>query len=524
MAAFTAMLWVLVAGQFWVQDHPFVRVARSSQGLLLEWTVLVHATGIGLIVGCLAWVGVRHLHPGYPAGRKRLGILSVAVTATVLFWMTAPERGDDPLQHFDGITAQDFNVVFITLDTQRADYLGCYGSPTLTPNLDRIASEGALFERAFSTTNTTLPSHASIFTSLWMKEHGIVSNFSPPLSESHVTTMDVFSRLGYRTGAFTSFFLLNRDLSGLLRHVEESWAPERSFARSEEAMTRALEFVDRHQAEPFFLWLHTYDVHRPYKPLAPYDTLYYQGDPYDPENLSFADIPPIHPRPPGITDIEYYPAMYQGETTYQDDQLGRLFDQLRALDLMDRTLLIVTADHGESLGEHDLFYTHEALYVEDTHVPLLIRFPHAVPAGLRLAPIVQTIDIFPTVLELLELPGLAGVSGESLVPILQGSSEPVREMAYLEGRSHAAIGVVDDGWTFLHPITDVVPNHNPELFRTREDPDQLVNEYYRHRDVSDRYETAAEEFLGRPLRSGRATKTGIRPTVQQQLNALGYVR
>ena len=520
--------WLLLAGQVWVKNHPLVENAKSIQGLGLELHVVVSALGISATVALVVFFLAPIFNPSTPRGRVRLLLLALVAVAGLGINQWRAHRQDPGLQalrpYSQVTTTPPYNVLVITLDTQRADYLGCYGAEVQTPVIDGLARGGAQFNRAFSTTNVTMPSHATIFTSLWMKQHGLESNFSDPLPGNRVTLAEALKRVGYHTGAFTSLFILDRDYSGLMQGVDTVWAPEYSSTPSAEAFGHAADWIESLNGERFFAWVHSYDVHRPYEPVAPYDTLYYHGDPAAATNSSFTQIPPMHPRPFGVTDINYYPAMYKGETTYQDAQLGILFDRMRAAGAFDNTLIVLTADHGESLGEHDFYYSHDALFVEDVHVPLIIHAPWIVHPETQSDALVQTIDILPTILDLLDLPPLATASGKSLLPLLQGSTAPIRQRAFLEGQNYRAVGIIDNSWSFLFPISNLVPNNNVSLFRAVEDPHQLSNLFYRERATAEHYIDLAEEFTGRRLRTNPAVKAGLPKSVGQQLKALGYVQ
>ncbi len=527
LAAAAVAWWVFAAGQVWVKNHPLVDRARSIEGLGLELSVLVRAAGLGACVGVLVYFLVVRVRIGRllrPRALLVVLLLLALLGAWTLHGRTTTSQARALATYREATPRADYNVLLVTLDTQRADYLGCYGAEVSTPHIDALARAGAQFDRAYSTTNVTMPSHATILTARWMKEHGMESNFSPPLSASNLTLPEILHEIGYATGAFTSLFILDGGYSGLMQGVDTWWAPERGFTASEEAFTRAAVWLESVADRRFFAWVHSYDVHRPYEPVPPYDTLYYQDVPDDPDNLSFTRIPSFHPRPFGVTDIDYLPAMYKGETSYQDEQLGVLFARMKELGIFDNTLIVLTADHGESLGEHDLFYSHDALYEEDVRVPLILHAPDLVPAGLRSGALVQTIDLVPTVLELLGLPPLELASGTSLAPLLSDPAAQVRSHAFLEGKSYRALGIVDSTWAFIHPLKDMVPNHNVELFRIADDPQQLRNLFYSERPVAERYLDLAQEFSGRRIRLGKAAKSGVRPTVSQQLNALGYVQ
>lgn len=512
-------IWVLLAGQVWIKNHPTVELARSAAGLRLEVGVLVTALGLAAVVGLFAPL----FNLRTRGGQIRGAVVLVLVAATAILIKRDPQQRQ-ALGVYADLSPPTRNVLLITLDTQRADHFGTYGAEEVrTPHVDELAQAGVQFDRAFSTTNVTMPSHATILTSRWMKEHRLESNFSAPLTETHVTLAEILKRVGYRTAAFTSLFVLDREHSGLMQGMDVVWAPDNGYTASEEAFNRAADWIEEGGDAPYFAWLHSYDVHRPYEPVAPYDTLYYKGSPTDPENMSFTTIPAMVPRPFGVTDLDYYPAMYKGETTYQDDQLGALVARLRQADLFDNTLIIITADHGESLGEHGFYYSHDALFKEDVHVPLIFHAPGLIQAGLRSGALVQTIDILPTVLDLLGLPKLSTASGVSLQPLLEGTTAAVRERAYFEGQSYRAVGVLDDTWSFIYPVKNLIPNNNVSLFRAVEDPRQERNLFYLEREVAENYVDIAEEFTGRKLRTGPATKAGVPATLAEQLRALGYV-
>ena len=519
--------WLLLRGQLWVKNHPTVDRARSVEGLLLEMQLLICALGIGLLVGG----AVYGLISGFRRSGRATRILAaaaVSICAIALAGSAFLRNRHSPatlaLAAYREAASADYNVLLITLDTQRADHIGSYGADVATPHIDALARGGIQFDRAYSTTNVTIPSHATILTSRWMKEHGLESNFCDPLPAANITLAEVLRRAGYRTGAFTSVFILDREYSGLMQGIETSWAPERGSTPSEEAFGRAANWMESLDEQRFFAWVHSYDVHRPYAPLAPYDTLYYSGRSDDPDNLSFMNIPSMHPRPFGVTDIEYYPAMYKGETTYQDAQLGVLFDRMKEMGILDRTLIVLTADHGESLGEHDFYYSHDALYEEDVRVPMILNAPDLVPAGVRCDALVQTIDIVPTVLDLLGLSALATASGKSMLPLIRGAETPIRKRAYFEGQNYRAIGMADSTWSFIHPLKEMVPNHNVELFRIDIDPSQEQNLFYKERAVAEEYLELARTFTGKSIREGRGSKSRVPASLAQQLNALGYVQ
>ncbi len=275
------------------------------------------------------------------------------------------------------------NLLLVTLDTTRADRLGCYGhAAAKTRYIDRLAAEGTRFETVIAPAPITLPSHSSILTGLYPFEHGVRNNGNFYLAPRFPTLATVLKARGYRTGAFVSSFILDRRY-GLDRgfdvyddRMEGEYAQvvtlqaERRGDRTALALGR---FVDERAKEPqapFFAWLHLYDPHEPYRPPRPFRDLFAQ-DPYD------------------------------GEIAFADAILASVLDRLRAASLLDRTLVVVTADHGESLGEHGETTHSMFVYEGAIRVPLVVWRPGLVPAGRVVSEPVRLVDVAPTVLELL---------------------------------------------------------------------------------------------------------------------------
>ncbi len=380
-----------------------------------------------------------------PVSRRRFGLLlagTVAATAAVRwFW---------PRSHV--------NVVLVTLDTTRADRLGCYGNKTTqTPALDELASRGTLFERAYAAAPLTLPSHASMLTGLWPPEHGIPANGDNALDKSIPTAAELFAKEGYDTAAFVAAFVLdarfglnrgfqvyNDDLSSATPGPEEL----DRYRDGKHVVAAAVNWLDERQrtrhSQPFFCWMHLYDPHDPY--------------------IS-------HPEQ---FQSQFDHQLYEGEVSYADVMLGRLLDKLKATGELDRTVVIVTGDHGESLGEHGE-RTHGYMLHESTlRVPLIISDPrHPQSAGTRIAAPVSLIDLYST---LLDCAGISHskASGTSLLPAILGeplsphscysmTDEPYREALWSPLRS-----IVTDRWRYIRSVQH-------ELYDLTADPHETLN-------------------------------------------------
>lgn len=312
---------------------------------------------------------------------------------------------------------QPWNVVLVTFDTTRADKLESYGNTRIkTPTLDRLAAQGYQFANAMTAAPITGPSHSTILTGLYPLAHGFRDNGLFKLSDEQLTLPEILHQHGYATagavGAYPvigrfgfgqGFDLFDDHLTGQFEdYLGQRVIPktrmffdERRAAQVNEAV---IPWLTRHAANPFFLWVHYFDPHQPFEPPPPYDQLY-------------ADDP------------------YSGEVAYADAQLGRLLKRLDKLGVLNRTLVVMVADHGEGRGEHNEI-THAVLAYDSTlHVPLIIRPPPGSGAtGKIIEQRVATVDIVPTVLDLLGIDRPKRLQGRSLVPLMQG--KPAEEPEY----------------------------------------------------------------------------------------------
>ena len=426
-------------------------------------------------------------------------------------------------------------VVLVTLDTTRADHLGCYGYERegASPRIDALAEEGVLFESAISQAAVTPVSHASIFTGLNPFNHGLRVMHSVSqntLRPECVTLAEVLRDEGYETGAFVSAFPVT-EYFGFRQgfdHFDEAFDQSQgvvteagsvntgSAQRHAGATTdRALAWM-RERDEPFFLWLHYFDPHDP-KVMPPPEEL---------DGVSF----PQKPR-------ERLRAIYAFELTYMDRQLGRVFDELERMGLWDEAVVVVTSDHGEGLGDHD-WWTHGLLYQEQVRVPLVVKAPGIV-RGHRVASVVRSIDILPTVGELLGLGAedLPVMDGASLVPLLRAErddlgleaySDSVAQMVY-RFAPEMAPGIVDDKndmhfavvvegrWKFIFHLGQ---RANSELYDLESDPQELRNLYDERPDVVERANAMLKEFEFVPTK--QLQQHDLPPDALEKLSSLGY--
>jgi choline-sulfatase len=420
------------------------------------------------------------------------------------------------------------NLLLVTIDTVRADHCSAYGYGfRTTPTLERLAREGALVEKAYAPTATTAPSHASLFTSRYPLEHGVVRN-GLVLGQEHVTLTEALRTAGYQTAAFVSSFVL-KNRFGLSQGFEtyqskfdtagqtaatgwwEGVEVKTGFDRRADATTDlALAWLDRRGGErPFFLWVHYFDPHHPYSPPPPYDRQFPQSD----------------------REV----AAYDGEIGFADAQLGRLLTALEAKGQLARTLVVVTSDHGEGLMQHGYMRHGLQIYEEAVRVPLVARWPGRVPAGRRIPGPVELVDLAPTLLQLLgvEVPKL--FRGSSFAPGLLGEDKGTgfdpRRMVFLQRRLYETheidgfkvkgdkFGLRAGAWKYI----EAEEEGTRELFDLQGDPKEAVNLAQKETARAERLSAAIRAWRTALGQHARAASDDSREA-EEALRALGYVR
>jgi arylsulfatase A-like enzyme len=353
------------------------------------------------------------------------------------------------------------NVLLISLDTLRADRLGCYGygRPT-SPTIDgELAARGTLFKRAYTAYPSTTAAHLTLLTSLDPCVHRVTSVFDPPLRADALTLAEQLRAAGYETAAFTENVLITA-ASGFARGFDTFVADGRGFVADSEGtgarqtFDRAREWIGAHRDNAWFVFVHTYQVHNPYTPPPGY--LERVG-----ADAKAADTT----QPTNWSDL------YDGEIRYTDDVLAGFLRALDALGQSDETLVVLTADHGEHFGEHGRWAHNNSLYEELLHVPLIFRAPGLVAPGKQVREVVGLVDVVPTVLELLGLPPPRWAQGTSLRPFLLGERpQPPIRFAEL-GSPAAAIA------THLDKVKWIIDTRTGrgQLFDLRRDPREAVD-------------------------------------------------
>jgi arylsulfatase A-like enzyme len=429
-----------------------------------------------------------------------------------------------------GETDRRPSVVLVTLDTTRADSLSCLGGrPGNTPNLDALAARSALFTRAYSDSNVTNPSHVSIMSGLRAMDHGVLNQMTP-VPEAVQTLSQAFQRAGYATGGFVSSRHVGRDLGWRGYDEIPKLGNERTAAETTDLALRWLAGVDG----PFFLWVHYWEPHMLYEPPAELAARYYPGDRTAGSGPLLKALPffSLLPRDGVLQwlgdarDPAWAPAMYAAEVNHTDGAVGRLLDAVAAK-AGDRTAIVVTADHGESLGEHGIYYAHTGLYDAQLHVPLIVHWPGA--KAVRSDALVSALDIAPTVTELTGVSLTSGaLPGVSLAPTVRGEVDPKlaapRELIH-QNAHNLAVAVRDGGWKLIWPMGSDHPllSGKPELFDLARDPGELEDRAAAEPERVAALRKHVERWIAKgPI--ARQNVPHLDPEAVDRLRALGYLQ
>jgi arylsulfatase A-like enzyme/thioredoxin-like negative regulator of GroEL len=392
------------------------------------------------------------------------------------------------------------NILLVSIDTLRADHIGAYGATDArTPVMNRLSNEGVRFDAAFSPAPLTLPSHSTLMTGSDPDRHGVRHNGIHRLGQEVTTLGERFSNAGFATAAVVGSLVINAS-SGLdqgfqtydddIRSLGDHATAQRSAASVNAA---AIDWLDR-TTEPFFLFVHYYDPHRPYDPPAPYS--------------------------------EDAKTPYQGEVEYSDAMLGELLSHLDRKGMLEQTLIVVTSDHGESLAEHDELTHGHSIYDATQRVPLILHGP-GIPGGSVVHQIARTADIAPTLLARLDLPPLNTIDGTDLAPLWSGDANSER-VAYLETLATQ----YDHGWSPQYGLRtrDLLYIQAPdgqslraELYDVGTDPAQHTNlldaTSSTRLDLIDQFERT---LAARRSESVTAEDQELDSATLAQLHALGY--
>jgi arylsulfatase A-like enzyme/Flp pilus assembly protein TadD len=393
------------------------------------------------------------------------------------------------------------NVVFITIDTLRADHLGCYGYKEIrTPNLDGLAADGIRFERAYTSVPVTLPSHSVMFTGTYPTLNGMHDFSGNKLGPNQTTLASVLKDAGYSTGAvigsavLDSRFGLNRGFDFYYDHFDFSRLQESNLDEMERpgnlVADEALAWLEKNSQKKFFLWMHLYDPHHPYRPPEPFAT-------------------------------EYKDRPYDGEIAFADAQAGRVIDFLKQKGVYRNTIVVLTGDHGEGLGEHGEKTHGFFIYNSTLHVPLIVHLPGK--SAKTISSVVNLADVMPTILESLKLGIPSQAQGKSLLPML--AKNPVEERnVYAE----TFLPRLHFNWSELRSVENqkyhFIDAPKAELYDLSKDPGETQNLFAQKKAVSEEMRGLLTRLI-KQYSEGQelAEKSNLDPAMAERLRSLGYM-
>ena len=394
----------------------------------------------------------------------------------------------------------NLNILLVTLDTTRADRIGCYGyAKARTPNLDFLASNGVRFSNAYCQVPLTLPSHCSILTGTYPIYHQVHNNGSYYLWHSQITLAEILKERGYETAAFVSSFTVDSRF-GLDQGFEvyddkfqedEVIKTFRSERRADRVFSSFSAWVDKNAEEKFLCWIHFYDPHLPYDPPSPFRE-------------------------------EFSDRLYDGEIAYMDLYVGKAIEKLRERNILDKTLIILAGDHGEALGEkgeldHGIF-----IYDNTLKVPFILYSEKNLPAGITISLRVRLIDIMPTILEMLEIPIHKEIQGTSLIKYMEGRKRddlPSYIETYLPREDYnwsELIGLIDSDWKYIQAPKE-------ELYNLKRDPAEEKNVIDKEKKVASEMKEKLKSMIKDYSSGIEARKKKLILEEQEKLRSLGYL-
>ena len=444
-----------------------------------------------------------------------IGLIALLAAGLMLFFILTKwrsSREDKSISDIEKLMkpldVSELNILFFTLDTTRADHLGCYGYHRAeTPNMDRLAETGILFKNTTCQVPLTLPSHSSIFTGTYPFYHGVRDNGGFYLESDRTTLAEVLKENGMATSAFVGAFVVdsrwgldqgidyyydNFDFTEYKRVSLDS--VQRKGGKVIEAF---FEWFEKNYQKRFFSWIHLYDPHTPYEPPEPYKTRFSKWD----------------------------WGLYDGEIAYVDDLIGKVLDKLMERDVLEKTLIVIVGDHGESLGQHKEPTHGFFVYDAAISVPLIMHLPSRYLRGKKVNARVETVDIMPTLLHILGLPLPSEIQGKSLLPLILDKNSNQERFAYSETyypRYHF-------GWSELKSLQNsrykYIQAPRPELYDIVNDPNELTNIYRQKIRIGKQFEQNLNSLLQKMSAEGIEEKgpQKLDEEAIEKLKALGYV-
>ena len=422
-------------------------------------------------------------------------------------------------------------IILISLDTLRADHLGIYGYHRDTsPFIDAFAKESIVFESAVAQASGTLASHMSIMTSLYPSFHG-VTTLEKRLANEHLTLAELLREGGYQTAAFTDGAQV-RPIFGFDQGFDVyKGKRKRGIAQT---LTNVKKWLSKNKSNPFFLFIHCYDIHAPYNPPPPYNSIF-RDFTHASDLITIGKTTVALPVNESEVDNDYIHhklALYDGGIRYTDEKIGEFLSYLRDSGLEDQSLIIITSDHGEEFMEHGGFSHSKIYYRPNLHVPLIMRIPHYPKKEIRINGLVQSIDLLPTILEIAGLPAHPNAQGRSLLPLIKRHKDFLNRslsevfhpfqndstISFSEDYGIKNCSIISDGYQMIYNLK----SHSIQLFDLKTDPLAQNNIAKDNDDIAERLLSRFKEVYS-VIPSYKALKINLDEETRDQLKALGYI-
>lgn len=421
---------------------------------------------------------------------------------------------------------KDFNIILISIDTLRADHLGCYNYPRDTsPSVDKFREDAILFRRCTAQSPSTLTSHASILTSLIPSHHGAFFTRGQALPDNIKTMAELLKEKGYRTisfndgGQIAPQFGLTQGFDKYESMSDKLKAEHLNFNR---IVTKTMTWLDGNPTEKFFLFLHTYETHHPYTPKKRQLKLFesnYNGDLN--WQITVEMIEKINKGEIKLTeeDKQHIINTYDAEIRSMDESFGLLIDYLKKKKLYDNTLIIFTSDHGEEFGEHGTWAMHShTLFNDQLHVPLLFKLPQSKFASRKVNHLVLSIDILPTVMDLLGEKISKNFEGSSLVPLIKGI--PPKKPVFAISQRDMQQTYVSAYWSVM---TRKWKLYDAKLYDILNDPGELKDIAAAHEELKTSLQKYALKYMKRRDKKFTGKKITLDDELREKLKSLGYL-
>ena len=427
------------------------------------------------------------------------------------------------------------NVILVVIDTQRADHLSCYGyNRDTSPTLNKIAQEGLLFETAISQSSWTWPATATILTGLYPYTHGVTSDERSFLDDSIITLSELLQENHFTTVGISANFLISKGKNfnqGFETFIEMPWISSKA-SKAEDINHKFYEWLETNKNFQFFAYLHYMDPHDRYSAPGKYQNMF--ASDYEGEN-DFIINGNVHPLWEAINfnkkeveyteaDIEHLMALYDGEIRYWDSQFSALLERLKKLNVLTKTIIIVTSDHGEEFLEHGKLRHGLQLYDESIRVPLIIWNPEFIKRG-RIEEQVETVDIYPTICKILgiEIPG--EIQGKSLFPVTELKSlSPYAysqtEHAFIFGKGRVMKNSIrTTKWKLIF-----TPFENKyELYSILDDENEKTDLFANH-PIGVKLKDKLEQWVEKTTKLNSGKRQGIDRATLEKLRSLGYIK